>query len=345
MAAGWHGKTEVTLVVCFGEMLLRLSTPVGSAIASNTALASHFGGAEANVAVALAGLGTRTRMVTTLPDNAIGRAAKAALGAADVDTGFVAFAPGRLGLYFYEHPAGPRAGRVTYDRTGSVFALATADQFELRAALQGAALLHLSGITPALGPAGIALARAAVDAAVAASVPVCFDGNYRANLWQAWDSNPRAILTELVSAAKIFFGNHRDLSLLLGREFEGATPAQRAAAAQAAFTAFPTLELIASTSRYIVSAGHHKLAARVDTRTDDWQTEEIEVTGIVDRIGTGDAFAAGILHRYLAGAPLRAVAESGLALAALKHGVSGDMIQATSAEVEDFRAKGSDVRR
>jgi 2-dehydro-3-deoxygluconokinase len=335
----------VAVVVCFGEMLLRISPQPGSAFSNAATLLAHFGGAEANVAVALAGLGTRTRMLTTLPDNTLGRAAKSALGSSDVDTRFLVFAPGRMGLYFYEHPAGPRAGRVTYDRAGSVFATATADQFAFREALQGADLLHMSGITPALGPAGMALARAAVVAANSAGVPICFDGNYRANLWQAWNSDPRAALAELVGASRIFFGNHRDLSLLLGREFAGDTPGQRTTAAQAAFTAFPTLELIASTSRHIVAAGHHRLAAHLDTRADSWQTSDIEVTGIVDRIGTGDAFAAGVLHHHLEGSPMRTVAESGLALAALKHGVSGDMIQATSADMDDFRAEGSDVRR
>lgn len=332
-------------VVCFGEMLLRLSPPAGTPLARASALAMHFGGAEANVAVALASLGTPARMITALPDNALGFAAKASLGAAGVDTRFVCVAPGRLGLYFFEPPAGPRAGRVTYDRAGTVFSLAPASLFAFGDALRGSALLHVSGITPALGPAGVELARAAIAAAKAAGVTISFDANYRANLWQSWNSDPRAILQELIGEATILFGNHRDLSLLLGREFSGAGPEKRREAAEAAFAAFPKLQLQASTARQVVNAGHHRLAARVDTRKDHWQTDEIAVAGIVDRIGSGDAFAAGVLHRHLATSPLRAIAESGLALAALKHGVSGDAIVATEAELADFRSDGVDVQR
>ncbi|MFM2287544.1 MAG: hypothetical protein RL684_687 [Pseudomonadota bacterium] len=335
----------VPVVACFGEMLLRLSPPPGTPLARAGSLAMHFGGAEANVAAALTSLGTPARMLTALPDNALGAAAKAALGAAGVDTRFVRFAPGRLGLYFLEPPAGPCSGRVTYDRAGSVFSLAPAGLFDFGAALQGAALLHVSGITPALGPGGVALAGAAIAAAKAAGVPISFDGNYRGNLWQAWNGDPRAILSELIAEASILFGNHRDLSLLLGRELSGDGPERRRHAAEAAFAAFPRLQLLASTSRHVVDAGTHRLAARVDSRDGSAQTEEMVVSGIVDRIGSGDAFAAGVLHRHLAGAPLRAVAEAGLALAALKHGISGDVILASEAELAEFRPDGGDVRR
>ena len=334
-----------SMVVCFGEMLLRLSPPAGTPLTHAAALDAHFGGAEANVAAALASLGTPARMVTALPDNVLGRAARAALGAAGVDTRFACFAPGRLGLYFLEPPAGPRAGQVTYDRAGSVFSLASPNLFAFDSALQGAALLHVSGITPALGPRGVELARAAIAAANSAGIPISFDGNYRGNLWQAWDGDPRTILPELIGAATILFGNHRDLSLLLGREISGDGPDRRRQAAEAAFAEFPRLALLASTDRLVVDAGHHRLSARVDTRDDSWQADELPVSGIIDRIGSGDAFAAGVLHRHLAGAPLRSVAEAGLVLAALKHGVSGDSIAASEAELAAFRPDGADVRR
>ena len=314
-------------------------------LAQAATLEVDVGGAEANVAAALASLGTPARMITALPDNTLGRKARAALGAAGVDTRFVAFGEGRLGLYFLEPPAGPRGGRVTYDRAGSVFALAEPAAFDFAGAIDGARLLHVSGITPALGPGGCALVRGAIEAARAAGVPVCFDGNYRANLWEAWDSDPRAVLTELVRGAQILLGNHRDISLLLGREFSGEGADRRREAADAAFAAFPNLQLIASTARHVVSGTHHRLAARVDARDGGWQTEEIDIAGIVDRIGTGDAFAAGVLHRHLAGRNPRECAEAGLALAALKHGVPGDMILATERELAEFQPGGSDVRR
>jgi 2-dehydro-3-deoxygluconokinase len=326
-------------------MLLRLSPPGAVPLAQAATLELNVGGAEANVAAALASLGTLSRMVAALPDNPLGRKAKAALGAAGVDTRFMSFGEGRMGLYFFEPPAGPRGGRVTYDRAGSVFALATPAEFDFAGALGGARLLHVSGITPALGPGGCELIRAAIDAARAAGVPVCFDGNYRGNLWEAWDSDPRGVLTELVGAAQILFGNHRDISLLLGREFSGDGADRRREAAEAALQAFPNLQTIASTARHVIGGGHHRLAARVDTPEGGWQTEEIDIAGIVDRIGTGDAFAAGVLHRLLAGGSPRECAEAGLALAALKHGVPGDMMLATEQELAEFQPGGCDVRR
>lgn len=332
-------------IVCFGEMLLRLSPPGARMLVQADRLDMAVGGAEANVAAALSSLGHDTRMVTRLPDSPLGDQARAALGAAGVDTRHVMRGAGRMGLYFIEPGAGLRPSSVTYDRTGSAFALADATAFDFDRALADARLLHISGITPALGPNGVALARTAVAAAQAAGVPICFDGNYRAQLWDSWDSNPRAILTELVSAATILIGNHRDISLLLGKSFSGDGAERRREAVDAAFDAFANLQLIASTARHVVSSDHHRLAARVDSRLGKHQTAEIDVTGIVDRIGTGDAYAAGVLHEWLRGGNEQAIAECGLALAALKHSLPGDFCLFRAAELAAFSAKGSDVRR
>jgi 2-dehydro-3-deoxygluconokinase len=332
-------------VVCFGEMLLRLSPPGARLMVQAQTLEMAVGGAEANVAAGLASLGHHARMVTLLPDSPLGDKARADLGAAGVDTRFVARGAGRMGLYFLEPGAGLRPSSITYDRAGSAFALSGPDAFDFAGALQGAALLHLSGITPALGPDGVALARAAIACAQTAGVPICFDGNYRALLWDAWDSDPHAILTELVSAATVLIGNHRDISLLLGRTFPGDGAERRREAVDAAFAAFPKLELVASTARHVVSSDHHRIAARVDTRGSKHQTTEIDVTGIVDRIGTGDAFAAGVLHQYLKGSDAQAMAECGLALAALKHSLPGDLCLIGAAELAAFSATGGDVRR
>ncbi len=332
-------------VVCFGEMLLRLSPPGVRMIVQAQALEMAVGGAEANVAAGLASLGHATRMVTLLPASPLGDKARSELGVAGVDIRFVARGPGRMGLYFLEPGAGLRPSSITYDRAGSAFAQCDAGAFDFDGALEGAALLHLSGITPALGPNGVALTRAAVAAAQAADVPICFDGNYRALLWDAWDSDPRAILTELVGAATVLIGNHRDISLLLGKTFSGDGAERRREAVDAAFAAFPNLELVASTARHVVSSDHHRIAARVDTRASKHQTAEIDVTGIVDRIGTGDAFAAGVLHQHLQGGDAQAMAETGLALAALKHSLPGDMCLIGAAELAAFSSAGGDVRR
>ncbi|MCW3837672.1 sugar kinase [Sphingomonas canadensis] len=327
----------------FGELLLRLSAPGRQLLLQSPALDVCAGGAEANVAVGLACLGHAVRMASAVPDNALGRAVTGELRRHGVDTCGVRTLPGRLGLYFLNPGAGLRASEVVYDREGSAFALAPADGWDWDALLAGVTRLHLSGITPALGPNTAAAAVAAARAARERGVPVSFDGNYRARLWEAWDSDPREILTRLVGEADILFGNHRDVSLLLGREFSGDGPERRREAAEAAFDAFPRLQVIASTARHVDDADSHRLAARVDARGGWHQTDEVLIAGIVDRIGAGDAFAAGVLHGIAHG--IEAAAESGLALAALKHSLPGDMSLFRQADIDAFLAGGRDVRR
>ena len=332
-------------VTCFGELLLRLTPPGAQLLVQADTLGMVVGGAEANVAAALAALGHDVRFAGLVTDNPLGDRALAALRATGADTRFLTRAGGRMGLYFMEAGAGPRPSAITYDRAGSAFALADPAAIDFAGALTGARIFHTGGITPALGPNGVALARAAQAAAAAAGVPVCFDGNYRAQLWDSWASDPRAVLTELVSGATILIGNHRDISLLLGQTFSGDGPDRRREAAEAAFAAFPNLRLIASTARHLVTSDHHRITARVDARDTAHQTDEIDVTGIVERIGTGDAFAAGVLHGWLEGGDVRAMAEAGLALTALKHTIPGDMCLIGRAALEGFSAEGGDVRR
>lgn len=332
-------------VTCFGELLLRLTPPGNRLMVQADSLELHVGGAEANVAVALASLGHQVRFAGLVSDNPLGDRAVAALRSAGVDTGCLTRSPGRMGIYFMEDGTGPRPAAITYDRAGSAFAEADPAAINFAGALAGARLLHTGGITPALGPKGAALAKAANAAAVAAGVPICFDGNYRGALWSSWDSNPAAVLRELVADAAILIGNHRDISLLLGKAFSGDGSDRRREASEAAFAAFPKLELIASTARHLVTSDHHRIAARVDTRSTAHQTEEIDVTGIVGRIGTGDAFAGGVLHAWLEGGDAQALAESGLALTALKHTIPGDMCVIDRAMLDSFSAGGGDVRR
>lgn len=305
----------------------------------------HFGGAEANVAVGLAQLGHATAMVTRFPANALGEAALGHLRRHGVDVSGVAAGPGRMGLYFVSLGAGPRPSEIVYDREGSSFALAGATDFDWDRLLEGADLLHLSGITPALGEGPAAAAQAAADAAAARGVRVAFDGNYRAQLWQRRGGDPRAVLRPLVETATILFGNHRDIALLLDREFEGDGEARRQAAAEAAFAAFPKLEMIASTARHVVDAETHRISARIDSRDGFAQTEEVEVAGIVDRIGAGDAFAAGVLHGIRLGRGLEHAARSGLALACLKHSLPGDVSLFGPNAIEGFWTGERDVRR
>jgi len=332
-------------VVCFGELLLRLTAPGRELLLQNGRLDVHVGGAEANVAVALACLGHQTAMVSRVPDNPLGEAAIRYLRRYGVSVDGVARGAGRMGLYFQSVGAGLRPSSIVYDRDGSSFALAERQDFDWDRLLEGAELLHLSGITPALGQRSADAALAAAEAARSRGIKISFDGNYRAQLWQRWASDPKAMLCELVGNADILFGNHRDISLLIGRDFGGDGEARRREAAEAAFEAFPQLRLIASTARHIDDADRHRIAARIDKGDGSFQTEEVVVAGIVDRIGTGDAFAAGVLHGVLSGADLERTARYGLALACLKHSLPGDASLFTQADIDAFLAGELDVRR
>ncbi|KTE11403.1 sugar kinase [Sphingopyxis sp. H115] len=332
-------------LVFFGELLIRLTAPGNELLMQSSSLSLHVGGAEANVAIGLAHLGHDCAMISKVPSNALGRGAVAAVRGAGVDCTAVTLHRGRMGLYFLSVGAGLRASEIVYDRTGSSFAATGPEDYDFDRLLAGASLLHLSGITPALGPRSADAALAAARAAKRLRVPISFDGNYRAMLWEAWDSDPRSVLTELIGNADILFGNHRDLSLVLGKAFSGDGEDRRREAAEAGFAAFPGLRLIASTARHTVTADHHRIAARVDLRDACHQTAEIDVTGIVDRIGAGDAFAAGVLHAYRSGGDAGAMAQSGLALTCLKHSLPGDASRFGQTDIDAFHGGGLDVRR
>jgi 2-dehydro-3-deoxygluconokinase len=332
-------------LVFFGELLIRLTAPDNELLMQSPSLSLHVGGAEANVAIGLAHLGHACAMVSKIPPNALGRGAVAAVRGAGVDCTAVTLHPGRMGLYFLSVGAGLRASEIVYDRAGSSFAATGPEDYDFDQLLAGAGLLHLSGITPALGPRSAEAALGAARAAKRLGVPVSFDGNYRAMLWEAWNSDPRRVLSELIGSTDILFGNHRDLSLVLGKEFSGEGEDRRREAAEAGFAAFPDLKLIASTARHTVTADHHRIAARVDLRDSCHQTVEVDVTGIVDRIGAGDAFAAGVLHAHLSGGDAKAMAESGLALTVLKHSLPGDASRFGQADIDAFHGGGLDVRR
>lgn len=332
-------------IVCFGELLLRLAAPNCELQLQSGRLEVHVGGAEANVAVGLARLGHESAMVSRVPDNALGEAAAGYLRRYGVDASAVTTDPGRMGLYFLSVGTGVRSSSIVYDREGSSFALAGAELFNWDRLVDGADLLHLSGITPALGSGSAAAALAAAEVARSRGVRISFDGNYRAQLWQKQQDDPKAVLRKLVAEADIFFGNHRDIALLLDREFGGEGDVRRREAALAALEAFPNLELIASTARYIEPSGAHLLTARIDSKEDEVQTDEVIIANVVDRIGAGDAFAAGVLHGLLSGKDHRTAASYGLALAALKHSLPGDASLFGQADIDAFLGGERDIRR
>jgi 2-dehydro-3-deoxygluconokinase len=332
-------------ILCFGELLLRLCAPGRELLLQSSRLEVHVGGAEANVAVGLSRLGHDVMMVSRVPAGPLGEAAVGHLRRHGVDAAGVTAGEGRMGLYFLSPGAGPRPADIVYDREGSAFARTGPGDFDWPALSPGVDLLHISGITPALGDGPASAALAAARAARAKGASVSFDGNFRAQLWARRGGDPRAILGEIVAEAHIFFGNHRDMSLLLGRTFDGDGEDRRRAAAEAAFDAFPNLRLIASTARHVVDADTHRLSARIDEREGAAQTQEVAVAGIVDRIGAGDAFAAGVLHGLRTGLDREGTARSGLGLACLKHSLPGDSSLFGQRDIDAFLAGEMDVRR
>ena len=337
----------MTRVVCFGELLLRIASPPGELLLQTPRLIPTLAGAEANVAVSLARLGDKARFVSVLPDNPLGRAATEELRRYGVDVGGVRTGPGRMGLFFLTPGAVLRPSEVLYDRADSAFARG-ADAIDWDLALRGADWLHLSGVTPAIGPRGAAGALAAAEAAAARGVRVAFDGNYRAKLWTLWDGDPAAVLRRLMASASLAFVNDQDLALVLGRSFDHPDPEERATeAARAAFDAFPRLERIAHTFRKQHAVAEHALSAALYDRDGGrWEAGPYELVGIVDRIGGGDAFAAGLLHAHRAGEPPQAVIDYALAAAALKHGIAGDFNLSTDADVRALLSGGGlSVRR
>ena len=331
-------------IVCFGEVLVRLSAPAGELLLQSPRLESCIGGAEANVAVSLAHFGHQAALVSALPDNALGMAARDDLRAHGVDTSGIQFRPGRMGLYFLTPGAVLRPSEIIYDRAGSVFAQADPALYDWPALLAGAAWLHVSGVSPAVGPKAAQAVLAAMRAARALGVKIAFDGNYRASLWALQGGDGADVLFELMENADLAFADQRDIALVLKRP-ELADERKRADAVAAAFAAFPRLARLAATGRTQHSVDCHDLSAALHTRAGMIVTRSYELRGIVDRIGTGDAFAAGILHGLQKGWSDDDALQFGLAAATLKHSIAGDFNLATEAQVHAVSTGALDVRR
>lgn len=335
-------------IACFGEILIGMASPDGELLLQSPRLEVRFGGAEANVAALLSQLGPAARMISFVPDNPLGRAARAELRRHGVDVGQVRFAPGRQGFYFLTPGAVLRPSEVLYDREASAFALANPSAIDWRDALRNVGLLHLSGVTPALGAWPAEASLRAVQTARETGVQVSFDGNYRAKLWAGWDGDAPARLAKLLSFADVAFIDDRDVALVLGRTWTATDPLdRRREAAQAAFAAFPRLERIACTVRTPRSVDHHDMSAVMFARSGrETVTDTVPLSGIVDRIGAGDAFVGGLLHGFRSGIEEPAALAFGLAAACLKHSIRGDVLVASESEVAAACAGGGlDVRR
>lgn len=328
--------------------MLRMSAPGRELLLQHPQLAVHAGGAEANVGVSLAHLGHAVAVVSTVPANPLGEYAVGELRRHGVDTTAVRRTEGRMGLYFLTTGAVQRASEVVYDRADSAFANSSAADYDWDTLLAGADWLHLSGVSPALNPAMAQATLAAARAARARGVKVSFDGNFRPSLWARWQGDAPGILRELFACAELVFADYRDIGVVLGGDFKQGDVRERVdAAAAQAFAAFPRLQWMACTQRTPHSVDNHALGAMLVGRDGTRAVAPTrEMLGIVDRIGGGDAFAAGILHGMMRGFAPDAIVRFGLAAGCLKHSIPGDFNPVSEADIMALTGEERfDVRR
>ena len=333
-------------IACFGEMLLRLAAARGERLSEADGLRVYVGGAEANVAIGLAHLGAPSAMITVLPDNPLGERALAELRHHAVDTTAVRRAAGRMGLYFLERGAGVRPARVVYDREDSAFCRALSVELPWATLLEGCAWLHVSGITAALGPAAGEAVLAAVRAARAQGLGVSFDCNYRPSLWQGRAAQAGARLAGIAAHAEVLFASEFDLALMLGQSAPAASdPDSYGRAARAALERFAHVRQVACTFRLERGPDEQTLSAACVARDGDYRSRTHELRGIVERIGSGDAFAAGLLYGVRSGFDPQHAIEFAAAAASLKHSLGTDFNQVTAAELEALLRGGSALVR
>lgn len=328
----------IATVVSFGELMLRLKTPGFLRFPQCTELESTFGGGEANVAVSLALFGHQTRFVSAFPKNPIGDWAIGALRQYGVDTRHVLRQGERLGIYFLESGASQRASNVVYDRAGSSIAAIRPGQVDWKTALAGAQWFHLTGITPALSDSAAAASLEAIKAAKDAGLTTSLDLNYRKKLWTSEKAGQ--VMATLMPYVDVAIANEEDCEKVFGIK-AGAT---QVASGQLDHTRyldvaaqlmkrFPAVSRTAITLRESHSASHNGWSGLLVDREGHSFSRHYELT-IVDRVGGGDSFAAGLIHALLAKKDRQTAIEYAVAASALKHSISGDFNLVSLAEVE-----------
>lgn len=331
-------------VVTFGEIMLRLSPPGFQRFTQARSFDVVYGGGEANVAVSLAGLGIHADFVTRLPANDIGEACLSFLRATGVGTTHVLRGGDRLGIYFLEMGAVQRGSKVVYDRAGSSFATLTPGMIDWEAALTGATWFHWTGITPAVSAGAAAVCLEAVQTARRMGITVSCDLNYRKNLWK-WGKKASEVMPELVSYADVAIGNEEDAEKVFGIKAPDVevTTGKVDADAYRHVTSelssrFPQLKTIAITLRGSVSASHNSWSGLLWDQGSFMTAARYEITHIVDRVGGGDAFSAGLIYGLLTYPERQKALDFAVAASCLKHSIFGDFNMVTVAEVEQLMA-------
>ena len=335
-------------VVTFGEIMLRLSPPGFERLLQSPTLSATFGGAEANVAVSLAHWGCESVYVTRVPANAIGDAAVRALRTEGVLTADVLRGGERLGIYFAESGASQRASSIVYDRAHSAISDIDPAAIDWASVMRGATWFHVSGITPALGPKPARCVADALAAARAANVTTSLDLNFRRKLWTP--ANAQATLRPLLKNVHLVIANEEDLQLALGFDVPGVDVRTGRVNADAYRDVMQRVcalgpRLVAVTLRESVSASDNRWSAILGGQAmpDALESQRYDVR-IVDRIGAGDALAAGLIYATASGRQPMHALRFAVAAGALKHTIPGDFNRVSLEEIERV-ARGEESGR
>jgi 2-dehydro-3-deoxygluconokinase len=319
--------------------MLRLKAPGHERLLQSPTLEATFGGAEGNVAVSLANYGMEATFVTALPVNAIGDAAVAELRRFGVDTRFISRNGERVGIYFLETGSNQRPSRVVYDRSHASIATATPSDFDWDAIFEEDGWFHISGITPAISEAAAELSLYAVREARAHGVTVSCDYNFRKNLWRYGKKAPE-VMRELVRHVDVGIANEEDCQLSLGIDIDVDVAAgefdrdRYLRLAEKVLDTFPDLKKQVITLRESRSADANGWSACMHDRETFRHSRSYDITDIVDRVGTGDSFAAGLIYGLLAEGDDQKALEFATAASALKHTIPGDFHRVSVREVE-----------
>jgi len=335
-------------VVTFGEIMMRLAPPGFQRFGQARSLDVVYGGGEANVAVSLASFGMPVDYVTRLPANELGDACAMFLRQYGVGTSKIVRGGERLGIYFLEMGAMQRASKVVYDRSNSAIATIQRGMVDWQTVLVDADWFHWTGITPAISASLADVCLEGVQAAHAKGLTVSCDLNYRSKLWK-WGKKAGEVMSELVRYCSVAVGNEEDAAQVFGIHAPDTdiTSGQVDAAKYRSVCdklveRFPSLKTVAITLRGSLSASHNTWSGILWHEGQVYTAPVYDLTHIVDRVGGGDAFVAGLIYglNTYQGDAQRAL-DFAVAASCLKHSIVGDVNLVTVDEVE--KLMGGDV--
>lgn len=322
----------------FGEIMLRLRSLGHERLFQSPTLEATFGGGEANVAVSLANFGEDVEFMTVLPQNPIADACLAELRKFGVGTSRIQRGNGRLGIYFLENGANQLPSKVTYDRDYSAISLAKPGDIDWNLVFTGVNWFYITGITPAISRSAMELSLESAKIAKEKGITISCDLNYRKNLWKYGKSAPE-VMKELVKYVDIAVANEEDVQKSLGIKVDidvtssDLDTTKYELLSSEVLSQYPNLQMIAITLRESQSADVNGWAACLNDRTHFLVSRKYEIRDIIDRVGGGDAFAAGLIYGLNHFEDHREALEFAVAASCLKHSIIGDFNRVNIADV------------